>query len=434
MSRTVAEQLPSRRDVTGGVLWLLVAAVALIVPVVVAPTHLDAFRFPKEKAYEAFAILTAAWLAIAYLFRGASFFEPLRKHRNVLVLTLGIVVWTSLTTLTSTNRTLSVQSLFWVASCAVMFVATLLVAEQRRDRAVLWLMFIPATANAFLAVLQRAGIYNPMVFDERVPDRIRTTAMVGNPNDVGTYLLFPLLAAMALALVSRSPRLRYAMWIAAVLLTCGMVVTVTITAIGALGAATVVLLVTRSRRSIVPLAILAAVTIVAVVAYGPLRSRVTGITANVRQGNFLEATSLRLPAYLAAWEMFVDRPLLGKGPGTYAWWYLPYKMELNERNPRLYTVAVNFGETHNDHLQTLAVAGAPGYALFLGGAVMLASISLRRRGEADNEKQSFARLLALPLAVSFLVVTLAQFPLELASATSVLLHLAAVCRVWSEPA
>jgi hypothetical protein len=31
------------------------------------------------------------------------------------------------------------------------------------------------------------------------------------------------------------------------------------------------------------------------------------------------------------------------------------------------------------------------------------------------------------------VVTLAQFPLELASATSVIVHLCAVCVAWSRP-
>ncbi|HYO76581.1 MAG TPA: O-antigen ligase family protein [Thermoanaerobaculia bacterium] len=436
MSSAVDEQLPSRRDVTGGVLWLLIAGAALIIPLVVAPTHLDAFRFPKQKTYEAFAIVVAAWLAIAFLFRGREFFEPLRKHRKVLLLTLGVVAWTALTTLTSTNRTLSVQSLVWVTACGVIFVATLLTVEQRGGRLLLWLLFVPATANALLAIVQRARIYNPMVFDERIPDRIRTTALIGNPNDVGTYLLFPVVAAMALALASRSKWLRVAMWAVAAVLTCGILVTVTITAIGALGAATVALLLTRSRRSIVPLVIVAAISAASVAAYAPLRGRVTAIASNIRQGNLIEATSLRLPAYLAAWEMFVDRPLLGKGPGTYSWWYLPYKMELNERNPRFYTVAVNFGETHNDHLQTLAVAGAPGYALFLGGAILLASISFRRRDEREerNENREFARLLGLPLAVGFLVVTLAQFPLELASATRVLLHLAAVCRVWSEEA
>jgi len=96
---------------------------------------------------------------------------------------------------------------------------------------------------------------------------------------------------------------------------------------------------------------------------------------------------------------------------------------------------VNFGETHNDHLQTLAVAGFPGYVLFLAAAALLAWTTIRNRHRKPaDEKEAFARLLALPLALAFLTVTLALFPLELASAMSVLLHLCAICRVWSTPA
>ena len=211
MSRIEADdrgEAAPARGIIDAVLRGLIFAAALIVPVVVAPTHLDAFRFPKEKTYLAFAILVVAWLAIALLFRGRTLFAPLRKHRDVLWLTAAICAWAVLTTLTSTNRVLSLQSLIWVLTCALMFVATLLVAERFPNRWLLWLMFVPAALNASLAVVQRAGIYNPMMFEERVTQRIRTTALSGNPNDVATYLLFPALAALAMALIVGRSSLR----------------------------------------------------------------------------------------------------------------------------------------------------------------------------------------------------------------------------------
>ena len=133
--------------------------------------------------------------------------------------------------------------------------------------------------------------------------------------------------------------------------------------------------------------------------------------------------------------MFRDRPLTGVGPGCFAWQYMPYKVRAELAYPPLRTAflrGTNFGEVHNDHLQLLAEEGAVAYGLSLAALVILSAISLRRRQrDTTDARYEFARLLALPLAVTFFVLALGQFPLELTAVISQFLFFAALCVGWS---
>jgi len=48
-----------------------------------------------------------------------------------------------------------------------------------------------------------------------------------------------------------------------------------------------------------------------------------------------------------------------------------------------------------------------------------------------RERKTLAELLALPLAVEFAILALAQFPLELTAVSSPFFFLAALCVAWS---
>ena len=89
----------------------------------------------------------------------------------------------------------------------------------------------------------------------------------------------------------------------------------------------------------------------------------------------------------------------------------------------------NFGETHSDHLQTLAVSGAPGLLLLLGSLFFLARLSLPRGG--DDERKRFVRFTAMPLAAGSATMMIAGFPLELAASTMAMLYASAICCAWS---
>ncbi len=71
----------------------------------------------------------------------------------------------------------------------------------------------------------------------------------------------------------------------------------------------------------------------------------------------------RINRWTAAWNMALERPWVGFGPGTYAMEYAPYQ------NPENYTIiSTNFGtmgNAHSEYLGPLAEMGFPGLILML---------------------------------------------------------------------
>jgi putative inorganic carbon (hco3(-)) transporter len=72
----------------------------------------------------------------------------------------------------------------------------------------------------------------------------------------------------------------------------------------------------------------------------------------------------RLNRWVAAWRMFIERPLTGFGPGTYQFTYIPFqasefKNRLTVTNP--YDVPENSGGTaHSEYLLAMSEMGLPG--------------------------------------------------------------------------
>ena len=93
------------------------------------------------------------------------------------------------------------------------------------------------------------------------------------------------------------------------------------------------------------------------------------------------------------------------------------------------TKKLSFRETHNDHLQILAEAGVPGYALFLGSLVLLARLSFRR-SEGTTARQRFARLFAFPAAAAFFMLAVGH-PLQLTSTIVLVIYFSALCFAWT---
>jgi putative inorganic carbon (hco3(-)) transporter len=163
-----------------------------------------------------------------------------------------------------------------------------------------------------------------------------------------------------------------------------------------------------------------------------VRARMRTLVADARAGNLSEMTSFRLPAFAAALEMFRDRPAVGVGPGVFSALYMPYKLNLDSRNPEWIRVGnQNFGEVHNDHLQLLAETGLPGYGLFLLALVVLGHLSFRRRDEPD-ERTRFVHMFAFPAVIAFAVMSLAHFPMQLTSTIAPAVYMAALCFAWAD--
>jgi O-antigen ligase len=336
------------------------------------------------------------------------------------------VVWTLITTLTSTQRLLSAETLVWVVCCAMFFLSAVALVEWRSVH-ILLLPLIPAVVNAVIVILQRQQIWNPFVFTADMSLRLRTIGLLGNPDDVGALLVVPVVAAVVLMIEHRGA-LRFLYGTMFGIIGAALLTTETLSALVAAGAAMLALLLRMPRKIALVLMLIVALSIGAGLAvHLPIVERVAVVTRLFAAGNLHAATSARTQSYLAAWRMFVDHPVVGVGPGCFGFWYVPYWVSLFPSHPEFILVTDHFAESHNDHLQILATTGLGGYIVFWAALWRLAS----RRRPADSEPQArFVRTFAVPSAIAVGVLTLGLFPLELAAPTSVILYFAGVVTSW----
>ena len=427
---------------------VIVLAAGLIVTATIITNGNDHFRLPKELAFRAEAIALLAlgvfwwtskkksweWSADVSSALGGRRGRRARRSPAAggapALLTAAVVAWTLITTATSTNRLLSIDSLITVVAAAVIFIATTLAAQSASFFAIDVVM-IGACVNAIVVVLQELRIWTPYQPAPDIDTHMGSVALLGNPNDVGTYLVAPALAAVVLATIARGKR----RWIYAaigVLLVAGIVASATRTAIVAFMVALLVFAFMHSRR--VAVAAVAMLVVIGILISTPrtilgrsTRSLMTAAANHDYQQLFSERT---LP-FLSAFEMWRDHPILGVGPGCFKFQFMPYRVALNGKYAPEWTrgFPMNWGEVHNDHLQVLAETGLPGYALFLAAIAIVAG--RRKRAAEATREQQFARAFRWPFAVLVLTITIGQFPMELAAPRLMLLTLGAIAMTWS---
>lgn len=404
-----------------------------LLPLAVAPGVKDTFRLPKDALFRGEAIVLIAIYFVGWIERLR--FPPHLKFRNRAgVLAMAILGWTAVTTLCSTNRSRSLDALVTVSAGFVIFFAMIDLARRHRTLNLIWIAIVPAILNAAVGILQELDIWNPFNLPEDLPHHLRSTALIGNPNDAGGYLAAVALATLAAALVSKRHRILFTL--AAVVLAIGLIVNQTLTGIAALLIAGLAMSALRSWRLFAAAATTAIFVFgIALLTFAPFRERAQNVRDWLRAGDYNAITTQRLTAFTAALLMARDHPLVGVGPGCFSWQYFPYKIKAETLYPRLRNSsnrATNFGEVHNDHLQTLAEGGVPAYALLLGAVAAVGALSLGKGKTSPDEAAGFTHVLSLPLACAFIVLALAQFPLELTAVLSQFLFLSALCIGWSE--
>jgi hypothetical protein len=408
--------------------WYAVAAAVLLTPLVIAPAGKDRYRLVKDLLLVGDGILLIAIGLLAVVWGLASVRPYLRDPR---IVTAGaIVAWTAVAALLSSNQRLSVFALMTVTAAAAFFTAAYLTARDK-PLAATALAVVPAIPNAILVMLQETGTWNPFAFDGAISLHEMSTALIGNPNDVGSYLVAPTMAAIVLTMADKKRR---AVWAAAAaLLVAALLFNRTLTALIAFTAGVCTLAAVASRRRLLTTAVIAIAAVATLATVPPLRQRAVTLAGYLRAGEYDTLLTGRGTPNLAAARMAREHPLTGVGPGCFKFEYYPYKLEVEQDHPRLLTSAgrtLNFSQTHNDHLQVMAETGLPGYLLLLAALVQWASLTFRPRGTGDSRAE-FARLLSLPLAVTLFVLMLAQFPLQLAAPTVAFTYLAAICCAWS---
>jgi len=421
------------RERSGATSWLTAVVVAGMLLIPFAMSHADdPFRYPKELMLRLEIIVIAIVVAVAWAL-GRLDLPRLDWRAPATRLTAAICAWVVVCALFSTNRAVSAAPTARVLMYAVLFAAMIAILRRRPA----WLAGIivpPAVANAAVYILQELEIWSPFATNREIESHLRRTALIGNPNDVGSYFIVPALVAAALAFSQR--RWRAAWAAAAAFLVAGCVVTHTVAAIGAVAVALAVMFTLRLRswsRMAIAFAALAAVGVGVVAAYPPLRARAAMMRDAAAKRDYETFTAARTVPFMAAAAMVRDHPLMGVGPGCFAYNFFDTKLRLQQRHRWifLHTTEYNFGEVHNDHLQVASETGLPGYALYLGALALLASASWRRAAAPGaDERDDFVRMLALPLSASMFVLALAQFPLELVSTAHVYLWGAAAVTAW----
>jgi O-antigen ligase len=404
-----------------------------ITPLFIVLGAKDTFRLPKDVLFRAEAIVLLAIALVALILYRA--IPQIDSSRRFVLLPLLLVGWTAIATLFSTNRARSIDSLTTVCAGAIIYIATL-AAARRSSFTVILAAVVPALMNAVVGALQEFDIWRPLPTPTDIWHHLRSTAFIGNPNDAGGYLAVVTVASLAAAVVSRTSRKIFG--ILTGLLVAGLLVNQTLAAILATTAGMIALLALVSwKRAAIAVVAVAILFTAAVATLPPLHERYMNTRGWLQTGDYNAMLTDRLTPFVAAFMMFRDRPLIGVGPGCFAWQFMPYKVRAELAYPSLRSAfhrGTNFGEVHNDHLQLLAEGGIFAYGLSLAALAALSTISFRRRERDKHDtRYDFARLLALPLAVTFFVLALAQFPLELTAVMSQFLFFAALCVAWRGP-
>jgi O-antigen ligase len=410
----------------------LVLTGAFALPLVFRRDPTEMFRLPKTMFFRAEAILIAG-VALAAILAGASIPRLKRRDPWLLMPLIALAAFAVLT-LTSTKPQLSIGALGAAAATAVVFFAT--VAAARTGG---WLFvaapLAAAIINALLVIIEETNLWMPFGVQSGVPHHVQCDALIGNPNEVGGYLGAAALAAIA-AIASRNAEDRWNLRdvIVAAMLVVALFACQTLTSMIAFVAAVFFMAVISSwRKAIAVSAIAIAATVLVVLLIAPFRHRATKVIYWARAGDYNEIATERFTPFVAAWTMFTDHPLTGVGPGAFAWQYYDYKIRAERRFPslrRVYSRGTNYGEVHNDHLQTLAEGGVIGYGVFATLLGALAFLSFKNAATDPDWRRRFVHHLALPLAIFWIVLSIAQFPMETTMIRALFVHFAALCVGW----
>lgn len=263
--------------------------------------------------------------------------------------------------------------------------------------------------NAVVSLLERAGLVRLFAVESTVA-RTSTVAFLGNEGLIALSCALAALALAGVAVEAAAPRARALALGGAALLAAGALANRNLTAIAALGAGAVVLLLARSgRRAALPALLLS------VVAAGglavALKARLPDLGKGERWDDVNIALGDRLIPWVAAVEMARERPLAGWGPGTFEAESVPSLMAAEARGRfrlQAHAPVRHTAQAHSEYLQAAAEVGIPAtLELVAAFAAILGSlVSGLLRGERGG------RTALLALLVGGAVAAALWFPLQ----------------------
>jgi O-antigen ligase len=388
------------------VAFWLGAALVLLLPLVWSSEALEAFRGPKRE------LALALWATLAAVFavsgaRRAAWRDPWWMAWA------GVVAGAVVSAATSGHPAVVLVRTIPLALAALGWGALRQLSDRGRSRLVT-LVVVAGTVQAALTALLLLPSFRPEAFDRisGFKGRYMWIGTLGNPADVGVFLVPPLLLAASLALARR--RRRWAPATAACLMLGVILGTRTLSAAIALGCGCAVLLwryVPRRLRLPAAAGALALAATVALV--GPLAPRVRVAVVEFQKGGWSAIGSGRGAGYASALGMIAARPVTGVGFGLFESNSFAFQSEeVLARRGRILRLETAFGHAHNDVLQHAAETGLLGLLLAGAGIVWAA----RRSGRTHSALPA-----RLPLLAAMTPIALLQFPT----------HLAAVAAQWT---
>ena len=414
-------------------IWLAVLAVTsiVLVPLAVTPDAIDRFRILKESLARATGILGALGIVAAVALSGTERLRELLRRRALIAVVAAGSVWMLITTAMSTQRAYSVDSLVTFITSIFVF-ATVWYAAPRIGLVIVDVLVPVVIINAALAALQASRKWQPFRLDPADPIHLATTGLIDNPNVLGSYLTLAAVILIIAAISVRGVR-RWLYAFGAVCATAGVLVSQTRTALIALTAGIVLILIGSSVKRAIAAGVAVALLFGLAVAFKvPAVMRLLDLPRLAQEQGLEVASSGRVAPVLAGLQMLRDRPLTGIGPGAFRSHYMKYKFGILDEYSHLVrgTSGIMFGEVHNDHVQILAETGVIGYAIFLAAVVVL--VLAVRKSSATDPRARIARRLAFPLAGTLFVLALAQFPLYVPVTRHLLVVFAALLAGWSD--
>lgn len=281
--------------------------------------------------------------------------------------------------------------------------------EESAGRALALLVGCGALTGLLAALQRFAGLLRLPV--EAPEPRFYATALIGNPGDVGAALVVPALLAAA-SLVRRERRLASALALAAML--AGLAAAATLAPLAGFGAGAAILVLGNLRRRLLP-ALGAALVLLGLLQAGGVLSRVSEKLAAGEVGAF---TTQRDIGVLAALETIRAHPVLGVGPGGFSADFVRARLAAEERSDRRLihrSASAHFDNAHCDPLTVAAETGLPAAAaLALAfGALLVPLAAASRRERSPGRPGSLPAETLLASLVAVLVLSLANFPIQI---------------------
>lgn len=398
------------------------ALLLLLVALVFDPRMGNSFRAPKLWLAELLALVSLLLLTGRLPDVGRVDFGALVRRPAVLAVgPLFLVAVLSAVGSEAPQAVVGALASFAVGAAAL--VGWSLGLPRSRLRALLSFLLAPAVILAVLGILQFHDLFRPFDFAGRAEThRMGLTSLAGSSSDLGALLALAVLVGQV-EVLRRRGRGRWGMAALVAVILYGLVVTQTLTAVAALGLASLVLwgLLVPPKRWLLSFGVLTALALTAVVLVTPLRERVVRLGGQLAQGDVNIVLTGRLDGWRAAVKMARAHPVNGVGHGAFEASYAAAKLELvDEGVPFLAgQPRAMFANAHNEILEVAAEWGIPGLlALVWGIWVVVRQIhrwgNRGEEGEEPDEASPGDHALAWAGLTLLAVLSLTYFPFRVA--------------------